>query len=147
MDTFDFEGVNMVFLGGYHDSRFLPGDGLLFTPVFYRAAQNELRDYRNQNEPTIFVTHGPPLTDDSPIDYVPNVGHVGDPNLTAIMNSDLRNIIHIHGHIHEGGGNQKEFPAGVSINVASVTDYQNPNAPTVGLLTIIDDIATYTQLE
>lgn len=124
--TLDFSGVNIVGLGGYHNPRFLPRSGRLLQEEDYARAAASLRSLQEQNEPTFFVTHGPPQAT-SLIDYVPNVGHVGDENLTQILSSDLRNIVHLHGHIHEGGGNEERFPAGVSINVASITSYSNPS--------------------
>lgn len=137
--TLDFSGVNIVGRGGYHDPRFLAETGRLLTEEDYASARNELERLQEQDEPTFFVTHGPPRATTA-IDYVPGFGHVGDQNLTRILNdSTLRNIVHLHGHIHEGGGNEERFPAGTSINVASITQYQNPNWPKVFLCTVEEE--------
>lgn len=129
--TLDFSGVNMVGMGGYHDPRFLAETGKLLTENDYETAVRRLQSLQEQNEPTFFITHGPPRATTA-IDYVPGFGHVGDQNLTRILNdSTLRNVVHLHGHIHEGGGNEERFPAGISVNVASITPYQNPAWPRV----------------
>ncbi|HLC98126.1 MAG TPA: metallophosphoesterase [Candidatus Nanoarchaeia archaeon] len=129
--TLDFAGMNIVGRGGYHDARFLAEAGRLLIEEDYASARRELERLQEQNEPIFFVTHGPPRAT-TVIDYVPGFGHVGDQNLTRILNdSTLRNIVHLHGHIHEGGGNEEQFPAGTSMNVASITQYQNPNGPRV----------------
>ncbi len=131
----DLKGVNIVGLGGYHDERFIPEDGFLITKEDYDLALKQLQQLQSQHEPTIFVTHGPPKSDGT-IDLVPNIGNVGDEELAKILDSGLENIINVHGHIHESGKNQQLYKSGISINVASVTDYNNPQAPTALILEI-----------
>ncbi|MDP3640249.1 MAG: metallophosphoesterase [Nanoarchaeota archaeon] len=137
--TLDFSGVNVVGRDGYHDPRFLAETGRLLTEEDYETALRHLQSLQEQNEPIFFITHGPPRATTA-IDYVPGFGHVGDQNLTRILNDrTLRNIVHLHGHIHEGGGNEEQFPTGTSINVASITPYQNPNWPRVFLCTVQEE--------
>jgi Icc-related predicted phosphoesterase len=58
----------------------------------------------------------------------------------------LRNIINIHGHIHEAGGKFVRYPAGIAINVAAVTDYSNPRGVNAGILTLTSTKVTYKEL-
>jgi len=132
----DLEGVNIVGLGGYHDKRFTDPNGFILTPDDYKTAIDMLFSFQDQDELTLFVTHSPPKSK-SKIDYVPEAGHVGDENIKDIMNIDFEEKVNnIHGHIHEGGGNIDHFgyKAGMAINVSSITDYNNPDAPNTGLV-------------
>ena len=132
----DLEGVNLVGMGGYHDLRFLPRNGFLLNPSDYAKAEKNLEEFQIQKEPEIFITHGPPKSR-TLIDFVQNAGHVGDLKIEKIMNSpDLENIINVHGHIHEGGGNFDKYKAGIAINIASITDYSNPKGFNTGVISI-----------
>lgn len=142
----DLNGVNVVGMGGYHDPRFTTGDGFFLSEKDYEKAINSLNGFQKQAEPTIFVTHGPPQSNTN-IDYVPNVGHVGDRNIETIMDSDLTNVLNIHGHIHEGGRSQDSYKAGLSINVASITPYNNIQGPNTGLITINSKGVSYSNLK
>lgn len=139
----DLEGLNIVGLGGYHHPRFTAPKGYLLKEGDYEWAYEQLQAYQSQEEPILFVTHGPPFSK-SRIDYVYGTGHVGDKNLTLIMNGDLDHIVNAHGHIHQGGGHQDTtYKAGTSINVASVTSFLNPRAPRTGIISFHGMETTY----
>lgn len=142
----DLHGVNIVGMGGYHHPSFIPKDGFLLGESDYKRAEDNLLKFQRQNEPTIFVTHGPPKSG-TKIDYVRGVGHVGDKNISKILNnSDLDEIINVHGHIHEGGRNRDSYSSGSSINVASITPYNNSKGSNTGLLTFNEGKFSYKEL-
>lgn len=124
----DLHGINIVGLGGYHDPRFIAQQGFQIKKEDYQRAENEIRELMQQQDPLIFITHGPPLAPTTNlIDYVEGFGHVGDSEIARILSSTYaRQITHVSGHIHEGGGIKAWFPAGISLNVASITLFQNP---------------------
>ncbi len=144
--TADLQGLNIVGMGGYHDPRFTVSDGFILKKSDYEKAITSMAELQEQGEPTVFVTHGPPLSN-SAIDYVPGLGHVGDKNIKLMMSTELEGIINIHGHIHEGGGSGAEYAAGIAINVAAVTDHNNLNGYHSGLLTIAPEGIDYAPLE
>lgn len=133
--TVDLKGFNIVGMGGYHDPRFTVKDGFLLDNLDYDDGYKDLKQFQTQYEPTIFVTHGPPKSK-TLIDYVEGVGNVGDENIRKIMNSDLKGIINVHGHIHEGGGNSNKYNSGIAINVAAITDFNNLKGANTGLISI-----------
>lgn len=135
--SIDAQGVNLVGMGGYHDSRFITREGFLLNSSNYQTALKNLKGLQNQNETTIFITHSPPKAN-SRIDYVQGAGHVGDSNIATIMNSDLKDILNVHGHIHEGGRNSEDYSAGKAINVASITPFNNLQGYNTELITIKD---------
>ena len=146
--TVDLKEFNIVGMGGYHDPRFITRDGFLLKDSDYKKAFESLSKFQSQDirEPTVFVTHGPPRSR-TRIDYVKGFGHVGDNKTKRIMNSELEGIINLHGHIHEGGGNSdKGNSSGISVNVASITDFIRNGANT-GLLTIKNSRVGYQELK
>ncbi len=133
----DLIGINVVGMGGYHDSRFMPQNGFKLDDQAYTRAEKSLLSFQEQNEPIIFLTHGPPQAKKSGIDYVSGFGHVGDNRIAQILNkSNLHQIINIHGHIHEGGKQMESYPAGTALNIASITRFQNTEAPRTMILQI-----------
>jgi hypothetical protein len=141
----DLQGVNLVGMGGYHHPRFTVTGGFLLTTDDYRRARRHLEELQPQQEPTVLVTHGPPLAS-TRIDLVARAGHVGDKNIRAIMDASFKSIINVHGHIHEGGGGLDRFKAGPAYNVSAVTSFNNPRGPNAGLIIIADGEATYGYL-
>lgn len=120
--TIDLQGLNLVGMGGYHNQKFMPREGF---ETNYKKSKNALVEFQSQGEYIIFVTHGPPKSNRK-IDWVSGAGHVGDKNMAKILNrSDLEKIVNVHGHIHEGGRNADKFKSGYSINVSSITSYNN----------------------
>ena len=92
----------------------------------------------NRKEPIVFVTHGPPKSR-TKIDFVPGVGHVGDKNLSDILNYEkLKNILNVHGHIHEGGGSSATYNSNQAFNIAAIGSYNNPGESRTSLLSIKD---------
>jgi Icc-related predicted phosphoesterase len=142
----DLQGVNLVGMGGYHHPRFTVRGGFLLTRDDYRRALRHLEDFQSQQEPTVFVTHGPPLAS-TRIDYVAGAGHVGDRNIRALMDASLKNIINVHGHIHEGGRAMDRYRAGPAYNVAAVTLLNNPRGPNAGLITVANGEASYANIK
>ncbi|MBM3232598.1 hypothetical protein FJZ18_00320 [Candidatus Pacearchaeota archaeon] len=121
----DLNGINIVGLGGYHDPKFIAKQGFMIKRQDYMRSENEIVELMQKKDPLVFMTHGPPLATNN-IDYVKGVGHVGDPEIARILsNKYSRQITHVHGHIHEGGGTNSYYPAGFSINVSSITPYNS----------------------
>ncbi|MBI2632135.1 metallophosphoesterase [Candidatus Pacearchaeota archaeon] len=118
----DLIGINMVGMGGYHDRRFLSPDGFQLRRDDYEKALASLRELYQQGEQIILVTHGPPYSN-TKIDYVENVGNVGDKGISHLLVQDLEKIVNLHGHIHEGGGSLAYFGQNLAINVSSVGEY------------------------
>lgn len=118
----DLIGINMVGMGGYHDKRFTSPGGFHLRREDYEKALAGLKELYKQGENTILVTHSPPYSD-TKIDYVENAGNVGDKAILYLLNQGLEKIINLNGHIHEGGGSCASFGENLSINVASVGDY------------------------
>lgn len=127
----DLDGVNIIGLGGYHHEGFMPSDGFKINLDDVDRFYSQFNDLKSQNEPTLMITHSPPLTNNSKIDQLYNSNkHVGDKAITAILSdvdSGINNVSNYHGHIHEGGNNSVGFPAGTSTNVASITRYMSQN--------------------
>lgn len=138
----DLKGVNIIGMGGYHDSRFTASGGFLLSDTDYKKATENLTEMQKQKELDIFVTHGPPKSK-TIIDYVEGAGHVGDEEISKIMNENLEKMINVHGHIHEGGNNSCKYKCGTAINVASINGLNNPNAPTTALIFVKDNGITY----
>lgn len=118
----DLIGINMVGMGGYHDKRFTSPEGFHLRREDYEKALASLKGLYQQGEQTILVTHSPPFSN-TKIDYVENVGNVGDKAISYLLVQGLEKIVNLHGHIHEGGGSCARFGENLAINVASVGDY------------------------
>jgi Icc-related predicted phosphoesterase len=143
----DLKGANIVGMGGYHHPGFTPRNGFLLSNSDYSRAKEDLKELQVQEEPTIFVTHGPPKSK-TLIDYVQGAGHVGDKNIQRIMDSsNLEGIINIHGHIHEGGRNSDKCNSGIAINIAAIADYNNQKGANTGLISIRDGKASYNEVK
>ena len=142
----DLEGVNLVGMGGYHHPRFTTNNGFLLQKSDYEKALKSLSAFQSQKEPTLFVTHGPPKSEDSQIDYVKGPGHVGDNNITAIMNSGLKNVVNVFGHIHEGGNHADLYGAGPAINVAAITDFMSKKSGNAVVVSFKDGKMGYKNL-
>ncbi len=140
----DLKGVNIVGMGGYHHPRFTTRYGFLLDNGDYKRAEEDIDELQSQKEPIVFVTHGPPKSD-TRIDYVRGAGHVGDDSIAKIMDSNLGDIINVHGHIHEGGGASDKYKAGVAINVASIISYMNKGGQT-GMITIKNNKAEFKKV-
>lgn len=143
--SFSQNGINIVGLGGYHSKGIMPTRGFFLNNSHYKKAISSLQKMQALREPIIFVTHSPPLTE-TDLDVVHMIGHLGDPKTTEIMNSDLNNIINVHGHIHEAGGKFLTYPSGIAINAAAITDYSNPRGVNVGLISLTTKRVTYKEL-
>ncbi|MBD3354829.1 hypothetical protein GF361_02500 [Candidatus Woesearchaeota archaeon] len=141
----DLEGVNIIGMGGYNDPRFTARYGFLLENKDYKRAEEDLDELQSQKEIMIFVTHGPPRSD-TRIDYVRGAGHVGDKKTAEIMNSDLEDVVNVHGHIHEGGGASDKYKAGAAINVASIISYMNKGSQTT-LINIKDNKVQYKKVD
>ncbi len=125
--TVNVGDAKVVGMGGYHVPR--------FTADYLLRKEDYVQAYQSLEDDSVFVTHGPPRVDCS-IDYVPEVGHVGDRNLSKILQTG--EYTHVSGHIHEGGQGKCQTGESTAINISSVTDYKNEGADT-GILTIGED--------
>jgi Icc-related predicted phosphoesterase len=120
----DLEGLNMVASGGYHDTSFLAFRGYRLKKSDYDSIEDQIKNFQasQKEEPVLLVTHGPPKSG-TRIDYVQGAGHVGDTNLADILNSSEleKLIIHIFGHIIEGGGyGDGSYKNGTAVNIAGI---------------------------
>ena len=98
----DAPGVDVVSLSGYHDRTYLHlSGGCLYDA---RALEGVERAARAADDPVVLAAHGPPRQrGQRAIDYVPAVGNVGDPQLTALV-SRLKVPFGVFGHILEAAG-------------------------------------------
>jgi Icc-related predicted phosphoesterase len=98
----ELDGVEVVTLNGYYDKHFLHMAGA----CVYAQADVEamVRAAKQAKGPTLLLVHGPPRqAGKAAIDFVPEHGNVGDPELTkAIAEAKIR--FGVHGHILEAGG-------------------------------------------
>jgi len=132
-------------MGGYHVPERTAG--FLLTEADYQRAKKELEKFQVQDEPILFITHGPPRST-TKIDYVLSIKeHVGDDKIKEILDGDLENIVNFHGHIHEGGRHKDEYNSGFSYNIAAITPFNNPLGPNTGLITINDGKVSYKEIK
>ncbi len=136
----DAQGVNIVGIGGYHDRNFIAQGGFQISDKDYARAKKAITKFELEDDIIILVTHSPPRTSGK-IDYVQGTGNVGDSRINELLTSSK--IINVHGHIHEGGGNTAAVGNSIAINVASITSYNNPNAPGATVITISNGTAGY----
>jgi len=131
----DFDGINIVGLGGYHFDQIMPNNGFKISQKDYEDAFNMIKDFQSQNEITLFITHGPPKTESGSLDYVNNIGHVGDFKIAEVLNfNGFKNIYHFHGHLHERGNIRERFNSGISINVSAITSYNRLSKDNMGII-------------
>ncbi|MBS1151714.1 MAG: hypothetical protein H6Q89_3412, partial [Myxococcaceae bacterium] len=99
---YDGEGVDVVSLSGYHDKRYLHlTGGCLYTE---KAIADTAAAARASDDPVVLLMHGPPKqTGGRAIDYVPQVGNVGDPAINALI-KEAKIPFGVFGHILEAGG-------------------------------------------
>jgi Icc-related predicted phosphoesterase len=97
----DAEGYDVISLGGYFDRQFVRNTGgCTYAPadVDYLATLA-----KSANDPVILLMHGPPRQKGKDaIDYVPDTGNVGDPELAKVI-AEAKIPFGIHGHILEAG--------------------------------------------
>lgn len=104
---YDGEGVDVVSLSGYHDKRYLHlSGGCLYTE---KAIAETAAAARACDDPVVLLSHGPPKqTGGQALDYVPQVGNVGDPELGALI-KDAKIPFGVFGHILEAGGHATDL--------------------------------------
>jgi Icc-related predicted phosphoesterase len=124
--SIDLDGLNIVGFAGYYHPRFTARDGFVNKKADYVNAFEQIRSYGDDDDMTVFVTHSPPFINpqkhgNSSIDYVQGAGHVGDKNITAIL--EHTEVLNLCGHIHEGGSESAKVGRSFSYNGASVTPY------------------------
>lgn len=98
----DAEGFDVVSLGGYRDRNYVKTSG---SCVYEERDAKELAALaEDRGEPVLLLMHGPPLQKGrQAIDYVPEAGNVGDPEVAAAI-ATAKIPFGIHGHILEAGG-------------------------------------------
>jgi len=98
----DLNGAVLVTLPGYYDKRFTHVSGA----AHYRAKHIEqvVAMFEESKKPVIFTSHGPPkMKGKHGIDIASGVGHVGDQEMTDML--DFEEVsFGIFGHILEAGG-------------------------------------------
>ncbi len=104
---YDGEGVDVVALSGYHDKRYLHvTGGCLYTE---KAVAEVGAAVRASDDPVVFLAHGPPKQQGGKaIDYVPQVGNVGDTALNAII-TEAKIPFGVFGHILEAAGHATDL--------------------------------------
>ncbi len=98
----DFEGADLVTLGGYHDKAFLhlPG-GCVYAEKHLDQLEAAVTA---ADDPVVLLTHGPMRQKgQQALDFVPGAENVGDPRLTSIVQR-LKIPFGITGHILEAAG-------------------------------------------
>ncbi|MFW6230683.1 MAG: metallophosphoesterase family protein [Nanoarchaeota archaeon] len=134
----------IVGLGGFHDFMLSDPDALLIEKRDHKKAEKEIKKLSGK-QPIIFVSHGPPLST-AFIDMVDGFGHTGDVEITRILDENVQDVINIHGHIHERGGEYEKFRSGISINIAAITDFRNKRFSNTAVIELVDDKAFYREI-
>ena len=104
---YDGEGVDLVSLAGYHDKRYLHlSGGCLYTD---KAVGEAVSAAKAADDPVVLLSHGPPKqTGKQALDYVPQVGNVGDPALGELIKQG-KIPFGVFGHILEAGGHASDL--------------------------------------
>ena len=98
---YDGEGFDLISLPGYYDRNYVRSSG----GCVYTAADAKglVALAAQADDPVVLVTHGPPKqSGKAAIDFVPDTGNVGDPNLAAAI-TEAKIHFGVHGHILEAG--------------------------------------------
>lgn len=114
--SIELDGWNMVSLPGYYDKRYTHQSGpCIYKPEDTRKLKNIVAELKG---PVVLLAHGPPKQAGKlAIDYVPDVGNVGDQDLSDVM-AAAKIPFGIFGHILEAGAKatdpsgKKELKAG-----------------------------------
>ena len=104
---YDGEGVDIVSIAGYHDKKYLHvTGGCLYTE---KAIGEAVSAARASDDPVVLLAHGPPKqTGKQAIDYVPEIGNVGDPALGELIRQ-AKIPFGLFGHILEAGGHATDL--------------------------------------
>ncbi len=145
LKTYVTDGVCMIFLGGYHNAMLSEPEGFILDETDYEWVHKTLKKLKKKEKPIVLVSHGPPMSQGM-LDFLPFFGNVGDEVLSDIISSFKGDLLNLHGHIHEKGGEQYKFKDTMAINVASVTKFSNPRRPNSSILEISEDRIRYREL-
>ncbi|MBL8917343.1 MAG: metallophosphoesterase [Myxococcaceae bacterium] len=98
----DFDGADVVSLGGYHDKHFLHvTGGCVYTDKHVEQLESAAKA---ADDSVVLLTHGPMRQKgQQALDYVPGAENVGDPRLTAVV-QNTKIPFGITGHILEAAG-------------------------------------------
>ncbi len=140
----EFPSFSIVTIGGYHHPRFTATGGFLISNSQYQLTFQNLQKASKREKPVLFISHGPPYTN-SNIDKIIQGMNVGDKVFTQIMMMpEIKNILHIFGHIHEAGGNFFNFSEDkTSINTAAITNYLSDKSVRGTIVEIKDNKAIW----
>ena len=124
----DADGFDLVSLPGYYDKRFTHATGAC---VYKKKDVKELPQLAKGLEgPVVAISHGPPKQQGkNAIDFVPEAGNSGDPDLAAALKkADIR--FGIFGHILEAGGRASDPSGQTEVKPLTWADalYLNPGA-------------------
>jgi Icc-related predicted phosphoesterase len=103
----DFDGADVVSLGGYHDKAFLHLSGGC---IYQDKHLDQLEQAAAAaDDPVVLLTHGPMRQKgQQALDFVPGADNVGDPRLTALAQR-AKITFGITGHILEAAGKGTDF--------------------------------------
>lgn len=98
----DFDGADVVSLGGYHDKHFLHvTGGCVYTDKHVDQLESAAKA---ADDAVVLLTHGPMRQKgQQALDYVPGAENVGDARLTAVV-QNAKIAFGITGHILEAAG-------------------------------------------
>lgn len=128
--------------GGCFDFMIVDPDGFIPTTSDYEKAKKTLQKIKNK--PILFITHVPPKSRDD-IDLIPGQEHIGDREIRKLMTC-AKNIVNLHGHIHEQGGQFSYYKSNIAINVASITPYRNYRGSNTAILRLFNNKVLYEEL-
>ena len=74
------------------------------------------------------------------------LGHIGDPSIRKLLEINNKDVINIHGHVHESGGYFERFISGVSINISAITEYHNFRGSNTGIIELDQNFIHYKEL-
>jgi Icc-related predicted phosphoesterase len=122
------EGWSVVSLPGYYDKRYTHQSGYcMYQPSDVKALAGLAASV---DGPVVLLTHGPPRqTGKLAVDFVPEAGNVGDPDLADAI-AAAKIPFGIFGHILEAGGRATDLSGKKEVKAATLVDalYLNPGS-------------------
>jgi Icc-related predicted phosphoesterase len=122
------DGFDLVSLPGYFDKRYTARIApCLYKPKDVKELSSALEGLQG---PVVAISHGPPKQAGKlGIDYVPQAGNVGDPELAEFM-AQTKIPFGIFGHIVEAGGRATDLQGKKEVKPATFTEslFLNPGS-------------------
>jgi Icc-related predicted phosphoesterase len=142
MKTIKKKDFAIVGFGGCFDFMITDPEGVVPGQKEYKKVKVMLQ--KVTKKPLLFVTHVPPKSREN-IDFVPGYDHVGDSEIRKLMTC-TKNIVNIHGHIHEQGGQFSYYKTNIAINVASITPFHNYRGSNTAILRMFNNKVLYEEI-